>query len=235
MIYPAIDLMNNSVVRLVEGDFGQMTQYSTDPVQQALKFEEFGAKFLHVVDLDGAKMGKPQQFETIKKIVESTKLKVQVGGGIRSVDDVKKYVSLGVDRVVIGSLSVKNPELFQSILNEFKNKITLSVDVGGNNEIKISGWQESTSLNVFDFLKDFENLSQVLCTDITKDGKLKGINKDLYLKLKKLFPQLCFLASGGVSHIDDVLWAESHKIGGVIVGKAIYENKVSLKELFDAH
>lgn len=235
MIYPAIDLMNNKVVRLVEGDFEKKTQYSNNPVDQAMLFENSGAKYLHVVDLDGAKHGAPSQLEMIQKIVSATSLKVQVGGGIRTSSDVENLLQLGVDKVVIGSLSVKQPELFQSLINKHPDSITLSVDVGADNLIKISGWQESTKLDVFDFLKQFKGLNQILCTDISKDGKLQGINKELYLSLKSEFPNYSFLASGGVSQIDDVTWVKQNEIGGVIVGKAIYENKISLKELFGAH
>lgn len=235
MIYPAIDLINNKVVRLVEGDFEQKTEYSKDPVAQAQLFQEMGAQYLHVVDLDGAKQAHPVQTEMINKIIQSTPLKVQVGGGVRSYEHVKNYVDMGVDKVIVGSLSVKEPEAFKTILKDFSNYITLSVDVDSQYNIKISGWQESTGLYLFDFLKSFEGLTQVLCTDISKDGKLQGINKELYLELKKSFPTLCVLASGGVSKMQDIEWVRDHKIGGVIVGKAIYENKIDLKELFNAH
>ena len=235
MIYPAIDLINNKVVRLVEGDFKQKTEYSNDPVSQDQLFQDMGAKYLHVVDLDGAKKAQPVQTKMIQKIIESTNLKVQVGGGVRSYQHVKDYVDLGADKVIVGSLSVKQPESFKTLLQEFSDHITLSVDVDSKFNIKISGWQESTDLNLFEFLKEFEGLTQVLCTDISKDGKLQGINKELYLELKKQFPSLCFLASGGVSQMQDIQWVREHQIGGVIVGKAIYENKIDLKELFYAH
>lgn len=235
MIYPAIDLINNKVVRLVEGDFEQKTEYKNDPVSQAKIFEDLGAQYLHVVDLDGAKAGRPKQTELIQKIVSSTGLKVQVGGGVRSFEDVQTYVDMGVDKVVIGSMSVKNPDLLNTILSKHSNNITLSVDVDGEFNIKISGWQESTGINLFELLQKFDSVQQVLCTDITKDGKLMGINRDLYLKLKNQFPNICFLASGGVSDMNDIHWVKTNNIGGVIVGKAIYEEKINLKELFNAH
>ena len=237
IIYPAIDLMNGAVVRLHKGVFDRLTTYSTNPIYVAQSYADAGAQWLHLVDLDGAKNPENRQISLITNIIENTGLNVQVGGGIRSFDDVKTLIAAGASRVVIGSLAVRDTETTKRIIEAFgPERICLAADVIWKNNsfyIAVSGWQEASKLGLFAFIETYleSGLRHTLCTDIDKDGTLAGCNRDLYQMLKRAFPNLCLQASGGVSMLDDLVGLPAD---GVIVGKALYEGRFDFKEALDA-
>ncbi|SMF78285.1 1-(5-phosphoribosyl)-5-[(5-phosphoribosylamino)methylideneamino]imidazole-4-carboxamide isomerase [Pseudobacteriovorax antillogorgiicola] len=236
-IYPAIDMINGQVVRLTKGLFDQKTIYNDNPVQMAKEFQAMGATYLHVVDLDGAKQGAPQQTKIIRTIAEETKLKLQVGGGVRSAGDVSELLDAGVDRVIIGSLAVKDMAATKRILETFGGeRITLGLDVSLNDAgtpmVATHGWQEVSNLTADEVLNEYLSLglSQVLCTDISRDGTLTGPNFELYKELSLRFPTVKFLASGGLKSVDQVKALKADNVGGAIIGKAIYEGTLDLRE-----
>ena len=237
-IYPAIDLMGGEVVRLQEGAFETKKTYSLDPIEAALSFEKAGASLLHVVDLDGAKAQETKQTALIKRLCAATNLKVQVGGGVRSLKDVTKLLEAGADRVVIGSLAVKDPQAFTAILKEVTGaKVTLGLDCHldekGNAHVATHGWQHTSNETASSLLDRYSalGLTRVLCTDIKKDGMLKGPNFALYRSLAALYPHMEFLASGGVSCKEDVFELKKTGAYGAIIGKALYEGRLDLKEV----
>jgi phosphoribosylformimino-5-aminoimidazole carboxamide ribotide isomerase len=232
-IIPAIDIIDGKCVRLTQGDYAQKKIYHEDPVAVARSFEEAGLTDLHVVDLDGAKAGKVVNWDVIEAICKATSLTVDFGGGIKTEAEIQRLLNLGVKQVNLGSVAVKEPLKVISWITRFgKDKIILSADVKGD-YIAISGWQESSPLTLASLLKDYtrNGIEYVTCTDISTDGMLKGPNIELYKNILMSFPQLHLVASGGVSNLDDL--RELKRIGadGVIVGKAIYEGKVTLEEL----
>lgn len=232
-IIPAIDIIDGKCVRLTQGDYAQKKVYHEDPVQVARSFEEAGLADLHVVDLDGAKAGKVVNWKVVEDITRNTGLAVDFGGGIKTEEEVDKLLSLGVKQVNLGSVAVKEPLKVISWLKKFgKAKIILSADVKGE-FVAISGWQESSPLTLFSLLKDYtrNGIEHVTCTDISTDGMLTGPNIELYKNILMSFPQLNLVASGGVSNLDDL--RELKRIGadGAIVGKAIYEGRITLEEL----
>ncbi len=237
IIYPAIDLIDGAVVRLHKGDFDQLTAYSTDPVCVAQSYADAGAEWLHLVDLDGAKNPKNRQLSLIGKIIDNTGLKVQTGGGIRSFDDVKTLIAAGASRVVIGSLAVYDTKTTKRIFDAFgSNRICLAADVIRQNDsyhIAVSGWQEASNRDLYAFVETYleSGLRHTLCTDVDRDGTLAGCNRDLYQALKQAFPDLHFQASGGVSTLSDLLELDAH---GVIIGKALYEDRFTFKEALEA-
>ena len=232
-IIPAIDIIDGKCVRLTQRDYAQKKIYHEDPVSVARSFEEAGLTDLHVVDLDGAKAGKVVNWSVVEAICKATSLTVDFGGGIKTEEEVQRLLSLGVKQVNLGSVAVKEPLKVISWITKFgKDKIILSADVKGD-YVAISGWQESSPLTLASLLKDYtrNGIEYVTCTDISTDGMLKGPNIELYKNILMTFPQLHLVASGGVSNLDDL--RELKRIGadGVIVGKAIYEGKVTLEEL----
>lgn len=237
-IYPAIDLIEGQVVRLTQGCFDQQTTYGDDPVAVAKTYKEQGAEYLHVVDLDGAKGDKPRQTNLIKKIALESGLKLQVGGGIRTLKDAQELVDVGVDRIILGSIAVKDVDTTLSILEGLGGeRITLGLDVMLNSNlvpmVATSGWQEVSDVSADKLLKlytQFPSVS-VLCTDIGKDGTLEGPNFDLYGSLMKNWPEISFLASGGVARKSDISRLKEMEMGGVIIGKALYEGRFSLEEV----
>jgi phosphoribosylformimino-5-aminoimidazole carboxamide ribotide isomerase len=232
-IIPAIDIIDGKCVRLTQGDYGQMKVYREDPVEVAMEFEEADLEYLHLVDLDGAKKGKVVNWKVIEEIQEKTALKVDFGGGVKTAYEVSALLELGVNQVNIGSLAVKNPETFIAWIKEFgAQNFILSADVQDDN-VYINGWLESADLRLYDLVSKFEKegLEYLACTDIRSDGMLTGPNFELYKKLKSQFPKLKIIASGGVSSIDDLLALKELKVEAVIVGKAIYENKIKLSDL----
>ena len=232
IIYPAIDLIAGEVVRLHKGDFAQKTIYGSDPVAVARSYAEAGASWLHLVDLDGAKVPARRQTTLIGNIITESGLKVQTGGGIRSRADVESLVSAGASRVVIGSLAVREPELVAAMIRDFgPDTICLAADVVRPNDdflIAISGWQEASELTLTAFLSGFEavGLRHVLCTDIDRDGTMQGPNADLYHTVKASFPNIHLQASGGVKGIEDLADLQTD---GVIIGRAIYEGAIDLR------
>ncbi|MBT4760576.1 MAG: 1-(5-phosphoribosyl)-5-[(5-phosphoribosylamino)methylideneamino]imidazole-4-carboxamide isomerase [Bdellovibrionaceae bacterium] len=237
-IYPAIDLINGKCVRLQKGDFTKVTKYIVSPVDVAQQYQSEGAEYLHVVDLDGAKSGGVKQTQVISKLVSSCNLKVQAGGGVRSLKDVQLLLDAGVDKVIIGSLAVKDMELTKAIISQVGAKaITIAfdlfVDEAGVMEIATHGWQSKSDKNFKEVLENYihQGVDQILCTDISKDGMLVGPNFSLYEQLSKKYPSVCFLASGGMSEASDITQLKEKGVRGVIIGKALYENRFSLSEV----
>ena len=232
-IIPAIDIIDGKCVRLTQGDYARKKVYNEDPLEVALSFQEAGLNHLHLVDLDGAKAGKVINWTVVESITQNTKLRVDFGGGIKTEPELNRLFDIGVRQVNLGSIAVKNRALVQDWIQQFgADKIILSADVK-NEKIAISGWAEDSAINITDFINDYIQLgiTYVTCTDISTDGMLQGPNTGLYAKLLQAFPSIKLIASGGVSNINDI--GELRKIGvdGVIVGKAIYEGKINLKDL----
>ena len=232
-LFPAIDLYDKKAVRLYKGDYNQMTVYSENPVEIALDFKAQGAKNMHVVDLEGAKTGDTPNLETIKKIIASTDLFTEVGGGIRSLEVIEKYVSAGVQRVILGTSAVTDREFLVEALKRYGDKIAVGVDIK-DGYVAIKGWTEKSSLDAFEFMKELEGLGvkTVICTDISKDGAMQGTNHELYRKLSEQL-SLNVIASGGVSSIDDIVKLTNQKVYGAIIGKAYYIKAISLKEAIE--
>lgn len=232
-IIPAIDIIDGKCVRLTQGDYGQKTIYNERPLEVAKEFEDAGLRRLHLVDLDGAKAGAVKNWKVVEAIAAKTSLVIDFGGGIKTSKDVQIVFESGAALATVGSIAVKNETEFVSWLQSFgAGKFLLGADVK-NEKIAVSGWQETTDIWIYDFIEKYiqYGVQQVFCTDVSKDGKLEGPSLDLYKSIITKFPSLHFIASGGVSSMRDV--GELQNIGckGVIIGKAIYENRVSLAEL----
>lgn len=230
LLFPAIDLFDGKAVRLLKGDYNQMTVYSENPVEIALDFQQSGAKCLHLVDLQGAKDGTTPNFETVKKIVSETNLFTEIGGGIRNMETIEKYISIGVNRVILGTAAVKDEAFLLSAAEKYGEKIAVGVDIK-NGEVAVSGWTETEGTNAFTFCEKLEKIGvkTVICTDISKDGAMQGTNHDLYKELKNRF-SFNTIASGGVSSLDDVKKLREQNIYGAIIGKAYYLGAIDLKE-----
>ncbi len=232
-IIPAIDIIEGQCVRLTQGDYSQKNIYHSDPVAVAKEFEDNGIKYLHLVDLDGAKSNKIVNWKTLEKICNETNLKVDFGGGIKTDEAIKLAFDCGASQITGGSIAVKNRSLFSNWIDDFgASKIILGADVK-DEKIAVGGWLENTDLKLFDFLKSYieKGIEHVICTDISKDGLLQGTSIELYQKVLQQFPHLKLIASGGVTAIDELDKLAEINVEGVIIGKAIYENKISLKEL----
>lgn len=232
-IIPAIDVIEGKCVRLKQGDFSQKKIYSENPLEVAKNFEAHGLKRLHIVDLDGAKIGKVTNLSVLKNIAKNTNLQIDFGGGIKTDDDIKSVFDVGAKMASIGSVAVKEPKKFDTWLEKYgSEKILLGADVK-DEKLAINGWQTTTELEILPFLKKYyaKGVNQIFVTDISRDGLLQGSAKNLYRNILEYLPRLQLIASGGVDSIDDV--AELEKIGcaGVIIGKAIYEDRISLTKL----
>jgi len=234
IIFPAIDIKDGKCVRLIKGDFNQMTSYENTPIDQAKIYFQNGFKNIHIVDLDGALQGKLSNSNIIKEILKNFKLKIQIGGGIRTIDDVSNWVKNGVDKVIIGTAAIENKDLLKAACKKFRNKIAISLDVK-DGLIFLSGWKKQTNILAADFVKEIENfgVSRIIYTDINKDGTKKGPNiKDaIELSSKVKIP---FVISGGISSIEDIKKIKSLNnlnIEGVIVGKSIYDGDIKISEL----
>ena len=234
IIFPAIDIKDGKCVRLIKGDFDKMTSYENTPSAQAEMYFQNGFKNIHVVDLDGALKGKSSNSIIIKEILKNNELKIQIGGGIRTVDDVNDWVKSGVDKVIIGTAAIENKNLLKIACEKFKNKIALSLDVK-DGRIFSSGWKKQTNILAIEFIKEIENfgVSRIIYTDINKDGTKKGPNiKDTIELSNKV--KIPFIISGGISSIEDIKKIKSlnnSNIEGVIVGKSIYDGDIKIKEL----
>jgi|TARA_B110000444_G_scaffold122975_1_gene115666 phosphoribosylformimino-5-aminoimidazole carboxamide ribotide isomerase len=233
-IFPAIDIKDKKCVRLIKGDFGNKTEYKTLPVDQAGIYKDLGFKNLHIVDLDGALTGNTVNLDIIQKIVSKYDLKVEVGGGIRSFDSIKKYIDLGVEKVILGSAAIKNKEFLKEACNKFKNKIALGLDAKDGN-LSISGWKEKLNIKTLDFLKEVNDfgVSRIIYTDINRDGTKASPNFDDTIKMAET-SKCPVIISGGVSSINDIKKAKklnNKNIYGIIVGKAIYDGDIKLVEL----
>ena len=232
-IIPAIDIIEGKCVRLTEGDYAQKKIYNEDPLEVAKAFEGIGLMRLHLVDLDGAKAGEVVNWKVLEKIANNTELKIDFGGGIKTEATLKTVLDTGATYATIGSLAVRNELLFQEWIARFGAKVfMLGADVL-EEKIAIGGWLEKTEISVFDFMKSYINkgVKQIFCTDIKKDGKLEGPSIELYQKIIEQFPALHLIASGGVSSLDDLIELEEIGCSAAIVGKAIYENKITISEL----
>lgn len=234
-IIPAIDLIDGKCVRLTQGDYDKKTIYNEKPLEVAKQFESIGIKRLHLVDLDGAKKGEVVNIKVLETIASNTDLIIDFGGGIKSEESLQHVFNAGANLATIGSLAVKEPELFFDWIEKYgPGKIMLGADVN-NEKIAISGWLNTTDINVYDFIKInyLKGIKNVFCTDISKDGMLQGPALDLYMKIMKEVPGLKIIASGGVSGIDDIKLLKQIGCGGVIIGKAIYEGRITIDELKD--
>ena len=234
IILPAIDIKDGKCVRLIKGDFNQMTSYEKSPFDQAKIYFQNGFKNIHIVDLDGALKGKSSNSNLVKEILKNLKLKIQIGGGIRTVDDVDNWVNSGADKVIIGTAAVENKDLLRTACKKFKNKIAVSLDVK-DGFIFLSGWKKKTNILAVDFLKEIKNfgVSRIIYTDINKDGTKEGPNiKDTIELSNKV--KIPFVISGGISSIEDIKKIKSlnnSNIEGIIVGKSIYDGDIKIKEL----
>jgi phosphoribosylformimino-5-aminoimidazole carboxamide ribotide isomerase len=232
-IIPAIDLIDGKCVRLTQGDYSKKTVYNENPLEVAKEFEDLGIKRLHLVDLDGAKKGEVVNLKVLENIAAQTKLVIDFGGGIKNDVSIENVFNAGAAFATIGSLAVKQPEVLFSWLKKYgADKIMLGADVKNEN-IAIGGWLETTDINIYDFLKInfIKGITNVFCTDISKDGLLQGPSIALYKKIMEEIPELKLIASGGVSDMKDVLELEKIGCGGVIIGKAIYEGRITIDEL----
>ncbi|MGC4099826.1 1-(5-phosphoribosyl)-5-[(5-phosphoribosylamino)methylideneamino]imidazole-4-carboxamide isomerase [Ferruginibacter sp.] len=233
IIIPAIDIIDGKAVRLTKGDYAQQKVYNENPVEVAKEFEAAGIQRLHIVDLDGAKAGKIINLAVLEKIAASTCLSIDFGGGVKNMTDVDNIFNAGASMVTIGSLAVKQPQLIEEWLMEFSaEKFLIGADVL-DEKIKISGWLEDSGINIFDFIGRMIALgaNNIFCTDISKDGVLQGPSIELYKKIMAEHPEINLIASGGVSNIEDVKELKAIGCTGAIIGKAIYEGKITLAEL----
>ncbi len=233
-IFPAIDIKDKKCVRLIKGDFENKTEYGTSPVDQAAKYKDHGFKNLHIVDLDGALTGKTVNLDIVKEIVIKYDLKIEIGGGVRSIDGIKQYVDAGVEKVILGSGAIKNKEFLKESCEKFKGLIALGLDAKDGN-LSVSGWKENLEIKTTDFLQEVKSygVSRIIYTDINRDGTKTSPNLDETLKIAEL-SNCPVVISGGVSSINDIKKAKdlkNKKIEGIIVGKAIYDGDIKLDEL----
>ena len=232
-IFPAIDLIGGCAVRLVRGDYDQKTVYNNDPPAVARGFEEAGARFLHVVDLDGARDGSLANFETVRRIIEGTNLFVEIGGGIRTMETVEAYVGAGASRVILGTAAVTDPQFLDEAVRRFGDRIAVGVDIR-DGYVAIRGWTESSGLDAFAFCEKMQTLGvrTLICTDISKDGAMMGTNRELYRELAARF-SLQIVASGGVSSLEDVKALADLDLYGAIIGKAYYTGAIDLRRAIE--
>lgn len=237
MIIPALDLIDGKVVRLYQGDYAQKTVYSDDPQSQFTIYNQQGADWLHLVDLDGAKDVTKRQLNVITSLIANTPAKIQIGGGVRSEQDVKDLLDAGAQRVVIGSTAVKEPAMVAGWMEKYgAEHIVLALDINidgdGNKIVAVSGWQEASGQTIESLLEIYlaVGLKHVLCTDISKDGTLTGSNVDLYKELATAYPQVAWQASGGIGSLDDIAAVARSGASGMIVGRALLEGKFNVKE-----
>lgn len=232
-IIAAIDIMEGKCVRLTQGNFGKMKVYDEDPVDMARKFQDADLEYIHVVDLEGAQTGGVVNWQTLEDIRANTALRIDFGGGVKTTEDVEALLDLNIDRINVGSVAVREPEKFIEWIERFgADNFILSTDVKGN-EIKVNGWQEKSGTTIYDLIKQYEpsGVKHITCTDISADGTLGGPNFALYKKLLKRFPNLKFIASGGVASMEDLENLKYIGVHGAIIGKAIYEGRLSLEQL----
>ena len=230
LIFPAIDLYDKKAVRLLKGDYAKMTVYSDKPWEIAKSFQNKGAKCIHIVDLEGAKDGTTPNIDTVKKIIDSCNLFVEIGGGIRSMEVIDKYISIGADRVILGTAAVTDEEFLRAAVEKYADKIAVGVDIK-EGYVAIKGWTEKSQYSCFDFCEKLEDIGvkTLICTDISKDGAMQGTNHELYKELAERF-SMQITASGGVSTIDDVKRLSELGIYGAIIGKAYYTGAIDLSQ-----
>lgn len=233
LIFPAIDLYEKKAVRLFKGDYKNMTVYSENPLDVAKDFETAGAKCLHLVDLEGAKSGETPNIETVKNIVEHTNLFTEIGGGIRSMEIIERYLEIGVDRVILGTAAVSDELLLKEASKKYGDKLAVGVDIK-DNYVAIKGWTEKSEYDCFEFCKKMQDMGikTLICTDISKDGAMQGTNCGLYRELSERF-SMNITASGGVSSLEDVEKLAKLNLYGAIIGKAYYTGAISLREAIE--
>lgn len=232
-IIPAIDIINGKCVRLKKGDYSAKTEYDASPLEIAQQYEDHGIRYLHLVDLDGAKSGVFKHYSILEAIASKTNLQIDVGGGIKTKEDVQRALNAGAQQITAGSIAVKKPKRVHEWLSTFgREKIILGADFK-NDKIAINAWHDESNEQLKDFLSEFarHGIAHCIATDIAVDGMLSGISVDRYKSLVKMFPQISFIVSGGVLSIEDIDKAKNAGCRGIIIGKAIYEKKISLKEL----
>ena len=237
MIIPAIDLINGKVVRLYQGDYGQKTEYTASPQERFDLYVAAGAKQLHLVDLDGAKDASKRQLTVIRELLRNTKAPVQIGGGVRTEQDVKDLLDAGANRVVVGSTAVKSPELVMGWMEKYGAEhivlaLDVNIDANGVRKIAVAGWQQDSGVTIEALIERFlpAGLKHVLCTDISRDGTLQGSNVELYQNLAAQYPQIRFQASGGIGGIADIEALKGSGVGGVILGRSLLEGKFTVEE-----
>ena len=233
-ILPAIDIKDKKCVRLIKGDFENKTEYENSPLDQAGKYKEHGFKNLHIVDLDGALTGRTVNLNIIQEIIGKYDLKIEVGGGVRTLDSIKKYIDLGAEKIVLGSAAIKNKEFLKEACMKFKNKIALGLDAKNGN-LSVSGWKENLNIKTLDFLKDVNDygISRLIYTDINRDGTKDSPNFEETIKIADV-SNCPVIISGGVSSMKDIKKAKelnNKNIEGIIIGKAIYDGDIKLDEL----
>ena len=233
LIYPAIDLYEGKAVRLYKGDYAQMTVYNENPVAVAEDFVKSGAQWIHMVDLEGAKVGTTPNLDTICRLKKQTGLRCQVGGGIRSMDTVRAYLDAGIDRVILGTAAVANPEFAKQAVDIYGDRIAIGVDIR-DGYVAVKGWTEKSTLEAFSFCKVMEDIGirTLICTDISRDGAMQGPNDELYRRLSAEL-RMQIIASGGVSCMDDISRLEKLGIHGAIVGKAYYTGAIDLRQAIE--
>jgi len=232
-LFPAIDLFDGKAVRLFKGDYNQMTVYSENPIEIAQDFSKKGAKFIHIVDLEGAKDGTTPNLDIVKQIANETDLFTEIGGGIRSMETVRAYLENGVDRVILGTAAVKDEAFLKEALAEYGERIAVGVDIK-DGFVSIKGWTENSEYDCFTFCEKMQNLGvkTLICTDISKDGAMQGTNRELYKELSEKF-SIDITASGGVSSLDDVKALRKLNLYGAIIGKAYYIGAINLEEALE--
>ncbi len=233
-LFPAIDLYNGCAVRLYKGDYQQMTIYSHDPLEIARDFERCGAKFVHLVDLEGAKDGTTPNLDTIARIAAETSLFVEIGGGIRSMETAQRYLSAGVDRIILGTAAVHDRDFLGEALAALGEKVAVGIDIR-DGQVATHGWTQSSGIDAFDFCRELQALGvkTIICTDISKDGAMQGTNRALYRALKDAF-DLEITASGGVTTLEDIRALREMELYGAILGKAYYTGAIALREALEA-
>ena len=233
LIYPAIDLYEGEAVRLYKGDYAQKTVYSKEPVNVSLDFKKQGATHIHLVDLEGAKTGLTPNFDTVCSIKKTSGLFCEVGGGIRSMDVIEKYLSGGLDRVILGTAAVTSEGFVETAVKEYGEKIAVGIDIK-DGFVAIKGWTQNSGIDAFEFCKNMQDIGvkTLICTDISKDGAMIGTNRELYSTLSNRF-SMDIIASGGVSNIEDVKALRKLDLYGAIIGKAYYTNAISLNEAIE--
>ena len=234
IIYPAIDLYDGKAVRLYKGDYAQMTVYSENPAEIAMDFKAQGAQRIHIVDLEGAKLGTTPNLETILDIKNATGLFCEVGGGIRSMEVVARYLDAGLDRVILGTAAVTDEDFVKAAAEKYGERIAVGADIK-DGFVAVKGWTEKTQVDAFDFCRRMQELGikTVICTDISRDGAMRGTNRELYKALSKEL-KMDIIASGGVSDMEDVKALRAMDIHGAIIGKAYYTKAICLKEAIEA-
>jgi len=234
IIFPAIDIKDGKCVRLIKGDFNKIISYEDSPANQAIKYSQSGFSDIHIVDLDGALQGKPVNSIIVKEIIKKVKSRIQIGGGIRTIDDINSWIEMGVDKVVMGTAAVENTDLLETACNKFKNKIAVALDVK-DGLIALSGWKKQTNISAIDFIKKIQNfgVSRIIYTDIYRDGTKQGPNIEGAVELASKV-KIPLVISGGISSIEDIRKIKSlnnSNIEGVIVGKSIYDGDIKINEL----